>query len=139
LTYAVAGIATFLIEPSRIFLIYEKQAHVTSLTSPFVNRNTAAVYYGCCALIWLMFCCELIERHLPSEGLSWARFRRRLDRRTTRKLAALASGWLVCLLATFLTGSRAGVGVSLLAAVAAVAMFFYRRLPRRSGVALTVG
>lgn len=139
LTYAVVGIATFLIEPSRIFLIYEKQAHVTSLTSPFINRNTAAVYYGCCALIWLMFCCERIERHLPSEGFSWARFRRRLDLGIRRKIAIFAFGWLVCLLAMFLTGSRAGAGVSLLAAVASVAMFFYRRLPRRYGVVLTVG
>jgi O-antigen ligase len=39
----------------------------------------------------------------------------------------------------FLTGSRAGVGVSLLASVAAVALFFHRSLRRPYGLILVVG
>jgi O-antigen ligase len=139
LSYAIVGIITFLIEPSRIFLLYEKQAHVTSLTSPFVNRNTAGIYYGCCGLIWLMFCCELIEHRLPPGRLSWSRFRRRFDRRVLRRLIAFGSAWLICVLAMFLTGSRAGAGISLLAAVAAIALFFHRSVSGPYGVVLVVG
>ena len=48
---------------------------------------------------------------------------------------------LVCLEAMFLTGSRAGILLSLIMLVIAVATLFYRDLPRRSGafVVLAVG
>ncbi|MGY4320264.1 O-antigen ligase family protein [Bradyrhizobium sp. JR3.5] len=141
LVYAILGVITFAIDPTRIFLLHDKQAHLEWLTSPFVNRNTAAIYYGCCALIWLLFGCELIERHWPSHRASLPRLLARLDMPARRRLAGHAFGWLTCLLAMFLTGSRGGVGISLLAAVAAVAIFFRNRMPRRYGLimALCVG
>ncbi|WP_338698617.1 O-antigen ligase family protein [Bradyrhizobium sp. 26S5] len=141
LVYAIAGIVTFAIDPTRIFLLHEKEAHLTWLTSPFVNRNTAGIYYGCCALIWLLFGCELIERNWPPRRFSPSRLLARLDRPARRRLAGHALGWLVCLLAMFLTGSRGGVGISLLAAVVAVAIFFRKRMPPRYGLimALCVG
>jgi O-antigen ligase len=46
---------------------------------------------------------------------------------------------VMCLLATFLTGSRAGVSVSLLGFVVAVVGFFYRDLVGRRGVLIAVG
>ncbi|WP_143046891.1 O-antigen ligase family protein [Bradyrhizobium erythrophlei] len=141
LLYAILGIFTFAIDPTRIYLLHEKQAHLEWLTSPFVNRNTAGIYYGCCALIWLLYGCELIERHWPSRRTSLPRLLARLDMPARRRLAGHASGWLTCLLAMFLTGSRGGVGISLLAAVVAAAIFFRSRMPRRYGLimALCVG
>jgi O-antigen ligase len=137
-TYAVLGIATFLIDPTKVFLLYEKQAHLASLTSPFVNRNTAAVYYGCCALVWLMLCCDRIQRYLPARAFSWARLRAGLDSRRAAPILKAALGWLVCLIAMFLTGSRAGAGASLACMIIAVAAFFHRRLPRGYGIAATL-
>lgn len=137
--YAMVGVATFIIDPSRVFLLYEKQAHIGSLTSPFINRNTAAVYYGCCALIWLMLCLEQIERHLPSGKPTWSRFRRRLDRQAGKKIIIFGIAWLICLLAMFLTVSRAGVGVSLLTSVGAAVAFFHRRFHRSRAVAIMAG
>lgn len=134
--YAVAGVATFLIEPTKIFLLYEKQAHLTALTSPFVNRNTAAVYYGCCALIWLMLGSERLQQLLPSERLTWARARARLSGRSGRSVLMPVVGWLVCLIAMFLTGSRAGAGISLVAMILAVVAFLHRRL---SGWYVSIG
>ncbi|OKO67312.1 O-antigen polymerase [Bradyrhizobium sp. NAS96.2] len=139
LAYAILGIVTFAIDPARIYLLHEKQAQLEWLTSPFVNRNTAAIYYGCCALIWLLFGCELIERHWPSRRASLPRLLARLDRPARRRLASHALGWLACLVAMFLTGSRGGVGISLLAAVAAAAIFFRNRLPRRYGLIMALG
>lgn len=137
--YAVIALVNFEIEPSRIFFFYEKLAHITSLTTPFVNRNTAAIYYGCCALIWLMLGCERIERHLPSHGFSWQRFVRRLDRKARRMILLCAAGWFTCLLAMFLTGSRAGAGLSLLAGVGATVAFFHRRLHGSRRLAMMLG
>jgi O-antigen ligase len=137
--YAVIALINFEIEPSRIFFVYEKMAHVSSLTTPFVNRNTAAIYYGCCALIWLMLGCERIERHLPNHGFNWQRLSRRLDRRARRVILLCAAGWFVCLLAMFLTGSRAGVGLSLLAGVGASAAFFHRRLQGSRRLVMMLG
>ncbi|WP_194455372.1 O-antigen ligase [Bradyrhizobium sp. CCBAU 53421] len=141
LAYAILGIITFAIDPTRIFLLHDKQAHLEWLTSPFVNRNTAAIYYGCCALIWLLFGCESVERHWPSHRISLHRLLARIDMPARRRLAGHALGWLACLLAMFLTGSRGGVGISLLAAVVAGAIFFRRRMPRRYGLitALCIG
>lgn len=139
LVYAICGIVTFAIDPTRIYLLHEKQAHLAWLTSPFVNRNTAGIYYGCCALIWLLFGCELIERHWPSRRASLSRLLARLDMPARRRLAGHAFGWLTCLLAMFLTGSRGGAGISLLAAVAAAAIFFRNRVPRRYGMIVALG
>jgi O-antigen ligase len=44
----------------------------------------------------------------------------------------------ICLLATFMTNSKAGVGLSLLSFVVAVVGFFYRDLPGRRGVFFAV-
>ena len=46
---------------------------------------------------------------------------------------------VICLLATFMTGSRAGVSVSLLGFVVAVVGFLYRDLVGRRGVFIVVG
>jgi O-antigen ligase len=46
---------------------------------------------------------------------------------------------VICLLATFMTGSRAGVSLSLLGFVVAVVGFFYRDLVGRRGVFIAVG
>jgi hypothetical protein len=133
LTYAIVGCATYSVDPTKIFLVYEKQAHLSALTSPFLNRNTAAVYYGCCALVWLMLCCDRLERDLPDGPLTWGRIRRRFSRHSIVPMMKIVLGWLVCLLAMFLTGSRAGAGASLAAMVVAVAAFFHRRFTRWYG------
>ncbi|MCC8976533.1 O-antigen ligase domain-containing protein, partial [Bradyrhizobium sp. Cham227] len=85
LVYAICGIITFVIDPTRIYLLHEKQAHLAWLTSPFVNRNTAGIYYGCCALIWLLFGCELIERHWPPRRAGLSRLLGRLDMPARRR------------------------------------------------------
>ncbi|WP_164935493.1 O-antigen ligase family protein [Bradyrhizobium guangzhouense] len=129
--YAVVAIVTFAIEPSRVFLVYEKQAHIGSLTSPFINRNTAAVYYGTCAAIWLSGICERIETRLPDGALSWSRLVRHFDHDARRRLVGALACWLVCLLAMFLTGSRAGAGLSLVVMVGVTAASFRRRFSRK--------
>jgi O-antigen ligase len=117
--YAVYGIAAFLIDPGKV-LWMKKQAYFTVLTSTFINRNTAAVYFGSCAIVWLLLLWEEIApRPLrpgdPLRSIIPQALRRLRDISLVRFLALFAS-----VVAMFLTGSRAGVLLSLLVGAFAV-------------------
>ena len=59
--YAIYGVAAYLIDPIHV-LWREKFAHRDVLTSTFMNRNTAAVYFGSCAILWLLFVAQHFQR-----------------------------------------------------------------------------
>jgi O-antigen ligase len=132
--YAIYGIALALFDPATGTF----RASPIPLTSTLVNRNTAAVYFGACSVIWLLLVCENLRQRV-------------LDERSNRDLTLINDRplWLVqfillltmmvvCLLATFMTGSRAGVSLSLLGFVVAVVGFLYRDLVGRRGVFVAV-
>ena len=48
--YAAFGIVSFLSDPTHIFS-FEKYAYRDVLTATFINRNTAAVYFGGCLVL----------------------------------------------------------------------------------------
>src|SRR5262249_17830771 len=99
------------------------------LTATFTNRNTAAVYFGSCATIWMLILLERFMWRLPrNTSPTLAMLIRplcKLDRETIIPGAAL----FACLIAMFLTGSRAGVILSLLAVLAAVGLFIVKAVP----------
>ena len=132
--YAVYGIASFLIDPTHI-LWREKIAYREVLTSTFINRNTAAVYFGSCAVLWLLILSQHLRRRLPSGPIHWRSVPRWLLSEMPRPIVLSFAMLLVCLAAMLMTNSRAGVVLSLMALVVAFAVFFYRDLPRRVGVA----
>lgn len=135
--YAIYGIAAFLIDPTKI-LWREKQAYRDVLTSTFINRNTAAVFFGSCAIVWLLLLCERIRRQFPSRSIQWSWVLSWLFSEMPRAAVVAFSMLFVCLAAMFMTGSRAGVVLSLMMLVIAFATFFYHNLPRRSGVIVVV-
>ena len=104
------------------------------LTSTFVNRNTAADYFGSCSALWLLLACEWVRRLKSEPGisrdLSWVK----RPRLWSARLIFLLAMMFICLLATFMTASKAGVGLSFLSLAIAVIAFFYRDLPGRRGV-----
>jgi O-antigen ligase len=125
--YAIYGIAFDLVDPAT----GNFRARPIPLTSTFLNRNTAAVYFGACSVIWLLLLCERLRQQIPNE-----RSRRdsaHIDRPPlwlAQRMLLLAM-MIVCLLATFMTNSKAGVGLSLMSFVVAVLAFFYRDLAGR--------
>jgi O-antigen ligase len=125
--YAVYGIAAFLIDPTKV-LWMTKQAYFTVLTSTFINRNTAAVYFGSCAIIWLLILVDRVRQHLPAgAGLSLAILSRSIQ--TLRRGAWIGFlAFFLCLVAMFLTGSRAGVLLSLLVGAAALCRFAWKAI-----------
>ena len=61
--YAIYGVAFALVDPATgIFRV-----RPIPLTSTFVNRNTAAVYFGACSVIWLLLVCERMRRQVLNE------------------------------------------------------------------------
>ena len=121
--YAIYGIGAFLVDPAKV-LWREKQAYGSVLTATFINRNTAAVYFGSCAMIWLMAVLEHVRREVRA-GDDWRASLRGLMARPPRAIVLAFCAFFVCLAAMFMTGSRAGVVISL-AALLAVAIWFLR-------------
>lgn len=135
--YAAFGIASYIADPTKV-LWRDKQAYTTSLTATFTNRNTAAVYFGACTLIWQLMLFERIERLLPQGGEGLSGLWRRILFARSRRMAIALSMFILCLAAMLLTGSRAGVVFSLAVMIMAPVLFFRQRWPRRGGAAVVV-
>jgi O-antigen ligase len=132
--YAVYGIALAFVDPVTNAL----RVRPIPLVSTFVNRNTAADYFGACSVIWMLLICERIRRRLPKKGISGGPMRVKHPRLWSAQLILRLALMFICLLATFMTNSKAGVGLCLLSLVIAVIAFFYRALPGPRGVFLAV-
>lgn len=131
--YAVYGIAAYLVDPTHV-LWREKIAYRDVLTSTFVNRNTAAVYFGSCAVLWLLRFCQSLRQHLPSGQIYWRGVPRRLLSDLPRSVVLSLAMLLLCLAATLMTNSRAGILLSLATLILTFVIFFRRDLPKRGGV-----
>lgn len=132
--YAAYGISSYLIDPFHI-LWREKEAYRDVLTSTFINRNTAAVYFGSCSVLWLLFLSQQVRRRLPPGPIYWRGVPRWLLSEMPRPVLLSFTMLLLCLVAMLMTNSRAGIVLSLVALVVAFVGFFHRNLPRRGGVA----
>lgn len=137
--YALYGVASFLIEPTMI-LWRDKTAYMGSVTGTFINRNTAAAYFGSCAVIWMLLILEDVRRRLPERHVEWRRLLS-VDLRTIppKQILPHLASLLVCLMAMFMTGSRAGVGLSLLAMIVSFTLFLRKDVPPRSGIWISLG
>ncbi|QOZ47327.1 O-antigen ligase domain-containing protein [Bradyrhizobium sp. CCBAU 53340] len=105
--YAVYGIATQLLAPGML-LWRTKEYYLSFATGTFVNRNTAAAFWGCCAVLFLGMLLAL------SSDTWFAERPRRIRHSIADHPIVLCSGLLACLTAVGMTGSRAGVLLTLL-------------------------
>jgi O-antigen ligase len=133
--YAFYGIVSTLLEPTMI-LWREKQAGIDSVTGTFINPNTAATYFGSCAAIWLLILSERIRERLPEGPLQWELLAQHFPTKARKTVAFAFLAFFVCFMALLMSGSRAGVIVSMLTLVAAFAVYFRRDLAKRSDLAL---
>ncbi|OKO86105.1 hypothetical protein AC629_17420 [Bradyrhizobium sp. NAS80.1] len=107
--YALYGILAELIAPDMI-LFRRKEAYLGFATGTFVNRNTAATFWGTCALLFLVPLLRTMHRQDggPPAQSDW---RSRLEHILSTPVA-LAAGFAICTLALAMTGSRAGLLLS---------------------------
>jgi O-antigen ligase len=132
--YALYGIVSVLIDPGSL-LFRERNSFVGDVTGTFVNRNTAAAYFGICSVIWLLLSIERVRKALPegfSKATSWKRV---MGLKADRNLMLPIGGFCICLLALFMTGSRAGIVVSFAVLVIAIMAFIIQDRPGRRGIA----
>jgi O-Antigen ligase len=106
--YALYGILAHLLAPTML-LWRSKEYYLPYATGTFVNRNTAAVFWGSCSVLFLGRLAPIV-----SDALMAKPARRHYDYSFTDHPATLAVGFLTCLVATGMTGSRAGVLLTLL-------------------------
>lgn len=135
--YAAYGIVAHLADPTHI-LGLEKKAYLGSVTGTFINRNTAAAYFGSCAVVWSLLLWERVRLETKGDPLNWRVLASRLLRAAPRTVAIRFAMLMLCLGAMFMTGSRAGVVLSLVALVVAFSAYFRRDMQRRSGLAIAV-
>ena len=138
--YALYGLLSHILDPGTI-LWREKKAYLGSVTGTFINRNTAAAYFGSCAVVWFALMLDQLRSHLKMKHIIWRRVPERVLTDTPRTLIIYFSAWFICLMAMFLTVSRAGVVLSLLALVITFVLYFRRDLPPGpvSGLRLAAG
>jgi len=136
--YALYGVLSFLIEPTMI-LWRDKTAYLGSVTGTFINRNTAAAYFGSCAVIWILLILEDVRRRLPERHIEWKRLSIDLREIPPKEILPQLLALLICLMAMFMTTSRAGVGLSLLAMIVATTVFLRKDLPPRTGIWIALG
>lgn len=124
--YAVLGVVSIVVDPTML-LWREKRAYLTNLTGTFVNRNTAATYFGTCAIVWLTMLLRAVRRHLNLD-LAWREMATELIRHPPpRSVAVPAIGCLVTFAATIMTGSRAGSALTLFGFGAVATLWSSRR------------
>ena len=125
--YAVYGILALLFDPTGV-LWREKTAYVGNLTATFINRNTAAAYFGSCSAVWLVLLMAAIRNSLPRGPIEWKRVLQHLLAETRRDVLVRFVMLFVCLSAMFMSSSRGGVLVSLAVMIVAFMLFFGRDL-----------
>lgn len=135
--YAAYGIVAHLVDPSHI-LGLEKKAYLAAVTGTFINRNTAAAYFGSCAVVWSLLLWERVRREMPGGRFDWRAVTDRVLLATPKRVVVSFAMLLLCLAAMFMTGSRAGVVLSLFALIVAFCAYFRRDLLRRSRLVMAV-
>jgi O-antigen ligase len=130
--YAVYGIFALAFDPTEI-LWREKTAYIGNLTATFINRNTAACYFGSCAAVWLVLLMGAIRRNLPRGPIEWTKVPQYLLRKTRKDVLVRFVMLFICLSAMFMTGSRGGVLASLGVMIMTFMIYFGRDMPRGFG------
>jgi O-antigen ligase len=100
------------------------------LTATFINRNTAAAYFGSCSAVWLVLLMAAVRRTLPRGAIHWRRVPHHLLAKTRKDVLIRFVMLFVCLSAMFMTSSRGGVLVSLLVLILTFMIYFGRDLSR---------
>jgi hypothetical protein len=129
LFYAVYGILAFVFWPDYL-LWQEKFSYHNSLVATFFNPNVAAVYLGSCTVAWLL----ILAKTLPAstgQPQNWRNIAAALFNHPSRQTIVCFSASFIVASAMFITGSRAGSILSLVAISGAGATLYRRELGMR--------
>jgi O-antigen ligase len=134
--YAVLGIALFIHDPTKV-LWRDKLGYVESLTGPFVNRNTAAVYFGSCACISMLLLFAELRAVRSKYKRPMTQILSVMDK-SSQWRAGRQLGFIVILItALLMSASRAGIFISLFGLLLAFAAFWWRDISGRRSLLLS--
>lgn len=138
LIYALYGLVALAITPNLILWV-PKVAYRGSLTGTFVNKNTAAAFFGCGAILWSCWTYSALQS-IEKSSLR-ALLLNSLNERVAISLILRASAALTCLFALLLTNSRGGLISSSVGLLVAIGVLEIRRFKQRAGyaIALSIG
>ncbi|GGE48769.1 hypothetical protein GCM10007276_27420 [Agaricicola taiwanensis] len=128
--YAVLALVLHVAMPGQIFW-YNKIQHGDYLTGTFLNRNTAATFFGIVAMIWLARTLTFVERNLRP-GTSIVVQLHMMPATERHKLLRALVCLLLCFATVLATGSRAGVFACAMGALALLAVSLKRMALRLS-------
>jgi O-antigen ligase len=131
---AAFAILSFAIDPTKV-LWREKLGYRSFLTGTFTNRNTAAVYFGSFAVIWLLVLAERVEKFWPRSSRSWFQAVKTTIARSDISILRAAMALLFVLSAMLMTGSRAGVLITFSAMLGGLLIFYRKSLSSFAGLA----
>jgi hypothetical protein len=130
LVYAIYGILAFVVWPE--YLLWQiKFNYRNSLVGTFFNPNVAAVYFGACTIAWLLIVAKAINVATAGYRFRWRNLVAIFFVNPSRRITACVIASFTVLSAMFMTGSRAGSILSLLAICGAVATLYRRELGTR--------
>ena len=135
--YALYGIVAFLVDPAEL-LGFNKTAYVEDLTGTFVNRNTAATFFGMALILWTVRLLSELEDRLPRTITSVRDLGNALLNSPTREMVISALCVCLTLSALLMTRSRAGVILTFGALFAVAVLRLRERLRTRSGLLLGI-
>lgn len=137
--YALISGIILIIDPNML-LWRDKTAYIGSFTGTFINRNTAATYFGSASLLWLALILPEMKRHFvadaPFKDTLWL-----FTRSMNRKVIIQFAGLMICLAAVGATGSRAGLLLTLMCIVFASVIYLNPLFmtKRRSVIVVIIG
>jgi O-antigen ligase len=125
LLYSLYGLLALVLTPNMI-LWATKTAYQGSLTSTFVNHNTAATFVGAGAILWFCSAC----RSLQSLQLKSIRLLLLIqsNERVAFELIGQSAAGFMCLFALLLSGSRGGLICTTLALLVAIGLMIAGRM-----------
>ncbi len=127
LAYAIYGIASAYLAPDMV-LWQRRPGYVGDVVGPFLHRNTAAAYFGCCACLWLAIAHRRWLRHDLGARLRDEWDQNVLTWRAFAPLVAPVLAFLTCTSAVLMSGSRAGSLLLLIALCSIAALFAWDRI-----------
>ncbi len=135
LVYALYGLAALAIIPN-LLLWSPKVAYRGSLTATFVNKNTAATFFGCGAILWSCWTYSALQS-IEKSSLR-VLLLNSLNERAAISLILRASAALTCLFALLMTNSRGGLIASSVGLLVALSVLEIKRFKRQIGYAIAL-
>jgi O-antigen ligase len=132
LIYALYGLVALAITPN-LLLWAPKVAYRGSLTGTFVNKNTAAAFFGCGVILWSCWTYSALQS-IEKSSLR-VLLLNSLNEQAAISLILRATAALTCVFALLLTNSRGGLISSSVGLLVALSVLEIKRFKRRIGYA----